>query len=111
MLSSQLQRYFSALGIRLQIRTDPKGTHLRLSPRTDSRGDYLQLRLPWLSRSLVAVLAIQPRRKRLLLRLGRGKSQAYVIIEMHPDLLVRSIKRKQARQIVAGAWHQERHAA
>ena len=58
MLSRDLQRCFSALGARLKVRTEPKGTLVKLALRDDAAGRHFLLVLPRLSRSLVAVLAL-----------------------------------------------------
>jgi hypothetical protein len=101
MLSFDLQRCFSALGARLKVRTDPKGTLVQLALREDAAGRYFQLVLPRLSRSLVLVLALQPRRKRLLLRLGNGSKYAYALVRMSPKMEIRSLKRREAKRLLA----------
>jgi hypothetical protein len=111
MLSHDLQRCFSALGARLKVRTDPKGTLVQLALREDAAGGYFQLVLPWMSRSLVAVLALQPRRKRLLLRLGNGEHHAYALIKMEPKMTIRALKRREVKRLLNAAGLTERPMA
>lgn len=111
MLSRDLQRCFSALGARLKVRTEPKGTLVQLALRDDAAGRYFQLVLPRLSRSLVAVLALQPRRKRLLLRLGNGERHAFALVKMEPALTIRTIKRREAKRLLIAAGLHERPKA
>jgi hypothetical protein len=111
MLSRHLQRCFAALGARLKVRTDPKGTLVQLAVRDDAAGRYFQLVLPRLSRSLVAVLALQPRRKRLLLRLGSGDSHAFALVKMEPKMAIRALKRREARRLLVAAGLSERPKA
>jgi hypothetical protein len=101
MLSFDLQRCFSALGARLKVRTDPKGTHLKLALREDSEGPFFKLILPRLSRNLVKIHAVQPRRKRLLLRLGNGEKYTYVLVRTSPQLQIRTLKRREAKRLLA----------
>ena len=100
MLSLELQRSFSQLGARLKVRTDPKGTLIKLALRQDAKGPYFRLALPRLSRSLVQVLAVQPRRKRLLLRLGSDAKYAYVLVRMAPKMEIRTLKRREAKRLL-----------
>lgn len=102
MLSSHLERGFAALGVRLKIVTQPKGTLLRVCVRQDQQGDFVQLELPRLSRKLVMLSAVHPRRKQLLLRLGSRECHAYVLVETRTQLTLRTIKRKAARLMIAG---------
>lgn len=111
MLSFDLQRCFSALGARLKVRTDPKGTHLKLAVREDSEGSYFKLVLPRLSRNLVKVHAVQPRRKRLLLRLGNAEKYTYVLVRTSPKLQVRTLKRREAKRLLAMPTLNERPRA
>lgn len=111
MLSRDLQRCFSALGARLKVRTDPKGTLVQLALRDDAAGRYFQLVLPRLSRNLVAVLALQPRRKRLLLRLGCGESHAFALVKMEPKMAIRALKRREARRLLVAAGLTDRPKA
>jgi hypothetical protein len=102
MLSQNLQRWFAALGARLHVFTQPKATRVRLCLRHDRHGPVFQLVLPMLSRSLVTLLALHPRRKRLLLRLGRGDCHTYVEVETHPRITLRKLKRRQVQLLMAG---------
>jgi hypothetical protein len=111
MLSRDLQRCFSALGARLKVRTEPKGTLVQLALRDDAAGRYFQLVLPRLSRRLVAVLALQPRRKRLVLRLGEGGRHAFALVKMEPKMAIRALKRREARRLLATAGLSERPKA
>lgn len=108
MLSRDLQHCFSALGARLKVRTEPKGTHVQLALRDDAAGRYFQFVLPRLSRRLVAVLALQPRRKRLLLHLGSGDRHVYALVKMTPQMAIRALKQREARRLLAAAGLSER---
>lgn len=101
MLSFDLERSFSALGARLKVRTDPKGTHLKLALREDAEGSYFKLVLPRLSRNLVKIHAVQPRRNRLLLRLGNAEKYTYVLVRTSPKLQIRTLKRREAKRLLA----------
>lgn len=103
MLSLQLQRTFAALGARLKVHTEPKESFVRLALRQDEQGDFFRLVLPRMSRRLISLLAFQPRRKRLLLRLGSGTTHAYVLVQMQPKLSLRTLKRRQAKRLMAAA--------
>ena len=111
MLSLELQRCFSNIGARLKIRTDPKGTHLKLALREDSEGSFFRLVLPRLSRNLVQVHAVQPRRKRLLLRLGNGEKHTYVMVRTSPKIEIRTLKRREAKRLLAMPSFNERPKA
>lgn len=100
MLSLELQRYFSQIGARLKIRTDPKGSLLKLAVREDEAGPYFLLALPRLSRSLVKVQAIQPRRTRLLLRLGNREKYTHVLVRTSPKIEIRTLKRREAKRLL-----------
>ena len=72
MLTGQLQRFFAAVGSRLKVRTEPHGKLIRLAVKRDSQGAYFELVLPRLSRRLISVMAVQSRRRRIVLQLGQG---------------------------------------
>jgi len=95
----------------LKVRTDPKGTLVQLALREDAAGRYFQLVLPRLSRNLVLVLALHPRRKRLLLRLGNGQKYAYALVRMSPKMEIRSLKRREAKRMLATPTLTERPKA
>jgi hypothetical protein len=100
MLSLELQRYFSQIGARLKIRTDPKGSLLKLALREDEDGQFFLLALPRLSRNLVRVQAVQPRRTRLLLRLGNGEKYTHVLVRTSPKIEIRTLKRREAKRLL-----------
>ena len=111
MLSFDLQRVFASLGARLKVRTDPRGTHLKLAVRADADGPFFKLVLPRLSRNLVKVQAIQPRRNRLLLRLGNVEKYTYVLVRTSPKLHIRTLKRREAKRLLAMPGLDERPRA
>lgn len=93
MLTGQLQRFFAAIGSRLKVRTEPHGKHIRLAVKRDPQGAYFELVLPRLSRRLISVIALQVRRRRILLQLGQG----VVLVQpgLHPAIrLVRETEVK-----------------
>jgi hypothetical protein len=100
MLSQRLQQHFAALGARLLVRTDPKGTLVRLALRQDARGDLFELILPRLSRHLVTVVAVQPRRQRLVLRLGGGLRGSYVLVQPGAVRTIRVLRSAEARSLL-----------
>jgi hypothetical protein len=100
MLSLQLRRHFATLGARLLVRTDPKGHTTRLAIRSDERGNYFELLLPKLSRNNVAVLAIRPREKRLLLQLAHGGEETHLIVKGGQQWSIRSLAADEAQALV-----------
>jgi hypothetical protein len=103
MLSHRLQQHFAALGARLLVRTDPKSTLVRLALGQDARGERFELTLPRLSRHLVTVLAVQPRRQRLILKLGSGRGRKYVLVQSGETRSVRTLRTAEARAVLQAA--------
>src|SRR5262245_48203865 len=101
MLSRQLQQHFAALGARLLVRTDPKGTLVRLALGQDTRGERFELTLPRLSRQLVTVVAVQPRRQRLVLQMGNGTRRRYVLVQVGAAQSLRVLRSAEVRALLA----------
>lgn len=99
MLSLQLRRCFATIGARLRVRTDPKSESVTLVLRRDVRGSYFELALPRLTRNIVAVLAVHPRRKRILLQLTHGGRRGFVMVQMYPQPAIRAIDASQVQAL------------
>lgn len=103
MLSQQLRRSFAALGARLLVRTDPKAAATRIAIRSDANGPYFELLLPRLARSVVNVLAVEPRHNRLIVRLTHGARRMNLLVRGGPQPSVRAVSPEETRALLAGA--------